>query len=71
MLRDKLTSAGSELVDARTRIAELESTQALDRAALQVSAHSLANAGSVNRFVGYVILLTIAQASNCPNYRSR
>lgn len=45
MLRDKLTSVGSDLVDSRNRVAELESAQILDRAAMQALSHNLADAG--------------------------
>lgn len=58
MLRDKLTSVGSELVDARNRVAELESAHVLDRAALQASSHSLADAGRVDRASVPVLRLT-------------
>lgn len=44
MLREKLQSIGSELVDAKIRVSELESLQAADREALRASSASLSDA---------------------------
>ena len=44
MLREKLQSVGSELVDAKMRVSELETIQAADREALRTSNGSLADA---------------------------
>lgn len=60
MLRDRLASVGSELVDARNRVTELENAQVVDRAALRESSHSLTNAGMVSKVPACVSFLTCA-----------
>ena len=44
MLRERLQSVGSELIDARTRVSELETGQAADREALRLSHTRLSEA---------------------------
>ncbi|KAI0940017.1 hypothetical protein AcV5_001238 [Taiwanofungus camphoratus] len=45
LLRDRLQSVGSELIDAKSRIAELEGAQAADREALRASSSTLSSTG--------------------------
>ena len=45
MLRDRLQSMGSDLIDARSRVTELEASQFLDREALRKSTNELSDAG--------------------------
>ena len=54
ILREKLQSVGSELIDAKTRMSELESIQAVDRDTLRLSNITLSDASeptAVNAFL--------------------
>lgn len=48
MLREKLQSVGSDLIDAKTRVSELEGMQAADRDALRVSGIKLSDTSKVD-----------------------
>ena len=47
LLRERLQAVGAELIDARARVTELETTQAADREALRHSADSLSHSSMV------------------------
>ena len=52
MLREKLQSVGSELVEAKTRSSELEGLQSADREALRTSSTNLSSASEYKLVIG-------------------
>ena len=48
LLRERLQSLGSELLEAKARVTEVESAQAADREALRTSNVSLSNSSKYN-----------------------
>lgn len=53
MLRSELQSVGAELIEAKSRISELEARQSLDREALQASGKLLSDASK--SMVSYIV----------------
>jgi hypothetical protein len=46
MLRERLQAVGSELIEAKTRVSELEVAQAADREALRIATGNLSDAST-------------------------
>jgi hypothetical protein len=62
LLRDKLQACGSDLVDARNRVAELEANQLTEGMSLKTSASQLFECGSweiTNFVVGFQVLILL------------
>ena len=71
MLREKLQSVGSDLIDAKTRVTELENGQAADREALRLSNARLSEASALTVKRPIRSLLTALKTSRSKSSQMR